>query len=83
MRTAPTFTTQLTNANYNSNPAVDPGWDFTNPFQSDIAKTGTYTVGFESPTNISGVITWYGATLASIPTGMNIRSLYTDFSAEL
>jgi len=83
MRTAPTFTTQLTNANYNSNPAVDPGWDFTNPFQLDITKTGTYTVGFESPTNISGVITWYGATLASIPTGMNIRSLYTDFSAEL
>ena len=83
MRTAPTFTTQLTNANYNSNPAIDSAWDFTNPFQLDITKTGTYTVGFESPTNISGVITWYGATLASIPTGFNIRNLYTDFSAEL
>jgi hypothetical protein len=83
MRATPTITTQLTNANYNANPAAANSWDLTNPGQADLTKTGTYNVLIEAPTAYSAIITWYGATLSGYPTGMNIRGLYTEASSEL
>jgi len=83
MRIAPTASTNMTNANYDS---AGPGagkWCFNVPGTGNSTKSGTATIAqYTSLTGSSFVST--GATYSPVPIGVNVSSTsYLDFSAEL
>jgi hypothetical protein len=83
MRIAPTASTNMTNANYDS---AGPGagkWCFNVPGTGNSTKTGTATIAqYTSLTGSSFVST--GATYSPVPIGVNVSSTsYLDFNSEL
>jgi hypothetical protein len=83
MRIAPTASTNMTNANYDSAGPAAGKWCFNVPGTGNSTKTGTATIAqYTSLTGSSFVST--GATYSPVPIGVNVSSTsYLDFNSEL
>ena len=83
MRTTPSVTTTITDANYGS-----PNWVMVNLGVAAVTKTGTAAIGFQvtgSSTNISHIVLQVtGATWSGTPNGIQLLGTnIIEASAEL